>query len=200
MKIPCDTLARLSHVLPSSEQEIEAVFRTFRLDNGKVIVSNRRFMAVESVEPFEGVFHIAATEQLVEQVRTEAQFSSVIDFTPIEALRYTTAITSMDFKISENIGVWPEAPTDFDRWREIIEPCNTPLEASSGPLVVDVHELQALALSSPSGRIVFEPYFAPESRPAVVRDADSADWVGFFRARMDDGVHRTGATVPGWCK
>lgn len=202
MRIPCDTIARLSHLLPDpSAPKVDEAVASFRLDNGKVIVTNRCFMAVESVESFKGVFYIKADPALIEQCRTEAQYSSTIEFTPIEALKYTTAITSMGFKISENIGVWPDKPSDFDKWYEnIVKPCLEPLTASGAPMVFNADSLHRLALASPSGGIVLEQYADPATRPTVVRDIDSGDWVGFFKASVADGKHHASATVPGWCK
>lgn len=199
MKIPCDTIARLSHLLPI--EPTDTVFDHFRLDNGKVIASDRLFMGIESVEPFEGVFYIRADEALIEQCRTEAQWSSLIEFTPVPALQYTTAITTMGFKVAENIGIWPDGPTDYDVWRErVLDPVRETLAESRGPMVFYAGELERLARASPSGAIMLEQFVDPRNRPVVARDIDSPDWVGFFHARIEDGRHHVGATVPGWCK
>ena len=200
MKIPCDTIARLSHVLPLPGADYDPAFNSIRLDNGKVMVSNRCFMAVEEVQPFEGVFYIRPDAALIEQCRTEAQWSSLIEFTPIPSLKYTTAITTMGYKISENIGVWPAATGDFDLWRErVMIPCLIPLTVSGGPLSFSAEHLRQLAASSPSGEIVFEQYF-DKMRPTVVRDINSHDWCGFFIPDVDRSRHLQPATVPGWCK
>lgn len=202
MKIPCDTIARLAHLLPSPDEErIDAAFASFRLDNGKVIVSNRMFLAVELVQPFDGVFYIAADEKLITQCRTEAQYNGVIDFTPVPALRYTTAITTLGARFTENIGVWLDEPSELDRWHDVaVKPCLEPLEASAGPMVFEVEFLARLAQASPSGRIVLEQNADPERRPTIARDIDSGDWVGFFRPRINDGRHHQSATVPEWCR
>lgn len=199
MKIPCDTIARLSHLLGGAD--VELAMQCFRLDNGKVIVTNRKFMAVEEVDKFEGVFYIMAHQGMIEQCRTEAQFSSVIDFSPVPALQYTTAITSMGFKIAENIGYWPGGPVDFDKWRDmILKPCLDPLTESKAPMVFDVTLMHQLAQAAPTGRLVLEQYADPDNRATVVRDIDSPTWVGFFKAGMPDGRRPASATVPGWCK
>lgn len=200
MKIPCDTIARLSHVLPLHGAEVGPEITCIRLDNGKVITTNRCFMAVEEVEPFEGVFYIRATPALIEQCRIEAQWSSLIDFTAIPSLNYTTAITTMGFKISENIGLWDTGITDYDRWFERIAlPCIEPLTASSGPLSFDAEHLRQLAQSSPSGEIVMAQHFDPQ-QPTVVRDVNSANWCGFFIPHVDKNRHFQPASVPGWVK
>ncbi len=199
MKIPCDTIARLSRLLPS-EPSNDAM-QAFRLDNGMVITTNRSFMAVEKVYDFEGVFYIRNDPALIEQCKLEAQWSSVIDFTPVAALQYTTAQTSMGWKCGDNLGLWPVGGTPlFDRWREIVSQVRTPINATQGPMVTDVTELANLAATSPSGKIAFEQFIDPINRPTVVRDIDSHDWVGFFHARITDGQSHNGASVPGWCR
>lgn len=202
MKIPCDTIARMSHLLPAfGEDRIDEAFASFRLDNGKVLACNRQFLAIEEVEPFEGVFYIRNDPVLVEQCKTEAVYSSVIEFTPVPSLQYTTAITTMGWKCAENIGVWPTAPSDYDLWRErILAPAMEPLAATTGPMMLDTQLLGQLAMTSPSGRLVLEKYTDPMNRPTAVRDIDSAHWVGFFRPHITDGKTHAAATVPGWCK
>ena len=198
MRIPCDVIARLSHVLPQSDDD--PAMAAIRLDNGKVMATNRRFMAVEEVGAFEGVYYIAPDPKLIDICRTEAQYSSVIDFTPIDALKYTTAITTLGAKFAENIGVWPDGPTAWDNWRDLIlAPCLEPLTATTGPMVFVAQGLAELAAASPSGIVVLEQFIDP-MRPVVVRDVDSPSWVGFFRPKVMDGRHHASATVPEWCK
>ena len=199
MKIPTDTLARLSSLLPDASTDDP--FDCFRLDNGMVMATNKKFMAVESVEPFEGVYYIRPEPTLIEQCKTEAEWSSVIEFTPVQQIGYTTAITSMGWKCGDNLGLFPTAPTDYDLWRErILQPCIEPLTESHGPVVFGSSDLSALVHSSPSGAIVLEEYSSPLRRATVCRDIDSHDWVGFFFGRIADGRQHVAATVPGWCR
>ncbi len=199
MKIPCDTIARLSHLLP--EEPSDDPMHAFRLENGKIMTTDRSFMAVEEVERFEGVFYIRNDPALIEQCRTEAQWSATIEFTPVPAINYTTAITSFGWSVAENIGLWPTEPTDWDKWRDVIlSPCLEPLSESQGPMTFVADSLHRLALTSPSGGIVLEQYADPIRRPTVVRDIDTNTWVGFFRARVDDGRQHVSATVPGWLR
>lgn len=199
MRIPADTIARLSHLLP--DEPSDDPMQCLRLDNGLVIVTDRKFMAVEYIGGWEGVFYIRADRNLIDQCRTEAQWSSTVEFTPVPSVSYTTALSTMGWKCGDNLGVFPTAPTDFDMWRErILAPAMEPLEQSVGPVVFDAVGLSRLALSSPSGGIALELNSDPQRRPTVVRDIDSADWVGFFMARLVDGRAHSAATVPGWCK
>lgn len=199
MKIPCDTIARLSYLLP--DEPSDDPFHCFRLDNGMVLASNRHLVAAEHVGGFTGVFYIRADREMIEQCRTEAQWSSVIAFNAIEAMQWTTAATSMGWKKAENLGVYPAGPTDWDKWRDLVlAPCLEPMTETKAPLIFDTHLLHLLAHTAPSGKISTEMHFDPLRRPTVVRDLDSADWVGFFNPRISDGRQHNAASVPGWCK
>lgn len=199
MRIPADTIARLSHLLP--DEPTDDPLDCFRLDNGMVLATNKKFLAAEKVEDFEGVFYIRADRGLIEQCRAEAEWSSVVEFTPVSQLRYTTALSSMGWKCAENIGVWPTEATDWDLWRDrILSPSSEPLTESKGAVVFDADGLRQLVLTSPSGGISLEQYSDPIKRATVVRDIDSPDWVGFFHARITDGRQHVAAVVPGWCK
>lgn len=201
MKIPCDTIARLSHVLSAPDADVDQAFKCFRLEDGKIMASNRSYLVIEEVERFTGTFYIRGDANLIEQCRIEAQFSSVIDFTPVESLRYTTAITTMGFSVSENIGYWPDAPSDFDKWRElIVDPCRTSLQATSGHMTLDLPGMQQLLKAAPSGIVTLEQHLDPRNRPTCVRDSDAPHWVAFFRPTVRDGRAHVASAVPGWCK
>lgn len=199
MRIPADTIARLSHLLP--DEPSDNPMNCFRLDNGMVMTTNRKFMAVEWIGGWQGVFYVRADRTMIDQCRTEAQWSSTVQFSAVEQLKWTAAISSMGWKSTDNLGVWPSEATDYDLWRErILKPCIEPLQQSSGPVVFDAEGLHRLALCSPSGGIALEQHSAPAQRATVVRDIDSADWVGFFIARLSDGRQHSAAVVPGWCR
>lgn len=199
MRIPCDTIARLSHLLPDPDiDRIDDALRGFRLEDGKIIVTNRRFMAIEKVDDFKGVFHIAPHQPMIEQCKVEAQFGSAIEFTVVPSLNITTAITTMGFKINENIGLFPTEPSDMDKWYDrVVKPCIEPLQESKGPMSTTTEEMLALHRAAPSGELVFANCFDPEM-PTVVRDMQEDHWVGFFRPKYENGRHRKAATVPSW--
>jgi hypothetical protein len=201
MRIPCDTIARLSHVLSPADADVNEAFKCFRLDNGMIMASNRHYLVIEEIERFTGTYYIKASEALIEQCRTEAQFNSWIEITPVDALRYTTAVTTLGFSISENIGYWPAGATDFDAWRDrIMEPCRTPLEATSGHMTLHLPSMIELLKAAPSGTVTLEQHLDPRNRPTCVRDSDASNWVAFFRPSVTDGRSHAAAAVPGWCK
>jgi hypothetical protein len=200
MKIPCDTIARLAHVLPTDSDEIDDIFRTFRLDNGKIIATNRMLMAVESLpDKFDGVYHIRLTDADIAQCRTEAAYNSMLDVvvTPV----MTVAKTSYGYSPAGDIGVRPAAATDFDQWYDrIVKPCATPSDVPRGAMIWRTDQIVALACSAPSGIIVFESVIDVETRAAVMRDINNPDWCGFFMPRLNDGLYHGAAALPGWLR
>lgn len=202
MKIPCETIVRFSNLLPSPNVDIDPIFRTIRLDNGKIIATDRRFMAIEQLpEKFEGVFHISLPDDLLEQCRTETQFSSKIDIIATPVLGHITAKTTLGWSPPGNIGVFPAAVTDFDYWRNrVVAPCLEPAAVSRGGMLWRLDDIVRLAACSPSGDVIFEEHIDCESRPTVVRDIHSYDWCGFFLPRLHDGAYHAAATLPGWLK
>lgn len=191
--IPCDTIARMAHLLHD-----DSPWPYFRLDHGKVIATDGQFMAVEIVSPFEGVFHVLPDSEMIEQCRREAVQGGLINFTPVAAISYTTAITTHGVSLSQNLGYFGDVG-DLALWYErIVEPTLQPVPESTGPLAFDVDGLTRLAQTSPSGRVVTEATFDPERRATVVRDTTTMDWVGFFRPRLKDHGLHVPAAVPGW--
>ena len=199
MKIPCDTIARLANALPSESDEIDDIFRTFRLDNGRVIATDRTIMAVEHIGGWEGVHHIRLTPADIAQCRTESAWNSALEIvaTPI----MTVAKTTYGYTPAGDIGVRPAGPTDYDAWHErIVKPCATPSDVPRGAMIWRTDQIAALARSSPSGVVVFENIIDVETRAAVIRDINSPDWCGFFMPRLSDGLYHPAAALPGWLR
>lgn len=200
INISCDALVRLSAMIPRAGADVQDIFRTIRLENGRAIVTDRKFMAVELISPFEGVFYIRPTPELIEQCRVETQFNSVLTLVPNPMLSYTTGMTSLAYEVQGNIGVYPVGVTEFDGWWDkIVKPALDPSTVANGALVCHADEVARLAASSPSGAVVFEQHIDVR-RPTIIRDINSHDWVGFFHPRVDTGIYHAPATVPGWLK
>lgn len=199
MKIPCDTIARLANVLPGPSADIDPIFHTFRLDNGRVIATDRTIMAVEHVGGWEGVYHIRLTEADIAQCRTESAFSSVLEIVANPIM--TVAKTTLGYSPTGDIGVRPAGATDFDKWHSaVVAPCATPSDVPRGAMIWRTDQIAALARSSPSGVVVFENIIDVETRSAVIRDINSPDWCGFFMPRLSDGLYHPAAALPGWLK
>lgn len=198
ISIPCDTIVRLSNLLPKPGADVEDIFHSIRLDHGRIIVTDRMYAAVEELTPFKGVYHIRLPDEILEQCRIEAQYSSNLIVTPNEMIKWTVARTTMGFEINESIGVWPTEPTTFDKWFEkLVRPCLTPATLTNGALICDADDIARLAATSPSGRIIFESVI-DTSRPTILRDIDDSRWVGFFWPKLHDGRYHAPASIPRW--
>lgn len=197
MKIPCETIVRFAQLIDPSEDD--PVFHTIRLDNGQIIASDRKFMAIENIGGFTGIHHIVVDAALLAQCETEAQYSSYIEITPNDMLKYTVAKTTLGY-VTGNIGVWPAAGNAFDRWRDVARQCAEPVAAAKGAMIWHTDGLIRLAKASPSGIVVFEQLIDAETRPTIVRDINSPDWVGLFLPRISDGMYHGAAMLPGWLK
>lgn len=190
--IPCDTIARLSRVLPPPGADVEPIFYTMRLDNGRAIVSNRKFGAVEQLAQFTGVCHLPMTDALVQACRDEAVLSHSLTVMPDARMAYTNG----GYMTTD---VLPYEPSSFDPWYErLVVPCLTPASKARS-MVVDATALADLAASSPSGTITFETMIDAD-RTTIVRDANDHRWAGFFMPRLADGMFYPPADVPSWLR
>lgn len=191
--VPCDTIARLSHVLPKPGADVEPVFFTMRLDNGRAIVSNRKFGAVEQLAPFTGVCHLPMTDALVQACRDEAVLSHSLTVMPDARMAYTNG----GYMTTD---VLPHSESVFDLWYDrLVVPCLTPATSPNGAMVVDAVALADLASSSPSGTVVFETLI-DSKRTTILRDANDHRWAGFFMPRLADGMFYPPADVPSWLR
>lgn len=195
MKIPCDTIARLANLIDYAVED--TIFHTIRLDNGCVIASDRKFMAIEHIGGWTGVAHINVDDVLRAQCVTEAAWSGSLEITVNPALNYTVARSTMGY-VSGNIGVFPTVPTNFDRWKEVALQCDEPAAKPAGTMIWHTDGLVKLAKSSPSGVVAFEQVIDAETRPTVIRDIASPDWVGLFLPQISDGIFHPPAVLPGW--
>jgi len=165
-----------------------------------MVGTTRQLIAVEKYEKFEGIFHISLPEPLIQQCRTEAQWSSFVEIVPNEMMQFTTAKTTMGFVPDGNIGVFGDFE-DFDRWREIIAPCADSLTESAGGMAWDGDVVEQLIKASPSGQVIFEENINSRTgRPVLIRDMNSPDWAGFFRPSIKGRESTPPAKLPEWLR
>lgn len=196
MKIPCELIVRMSHIMQGWHDGLDPVFRTMRLENGRVIVTDRALMAIERVAAFEGVHHITIDDALLEQCRTESQYGGLLEIVANPALRFTMGKTTFGYSTG-NIGYF--GPTaEFDRWPEVIAPARTAPTEPAGVMVWNARDIGALAAASPSGVVEFPRIIDATMLAIPIRDSTTGDWCGFFHPKITDGKHYGGATVPGW--
>jgi hypothetical protein len=100
--------------------------------------------------------------------------------------------------INENVGMWYDSPSDFDRWRERAELARAPATVPNGAMYWDMDEVNAIGRASPSGGIVFEAI--PDlSRPVIIRDYADPNWFAMFHP-FNETAHVKSASLPDWFK
>lgn len=196
--ISCDAFVRLANMAAKPGDDIDPAFKTIRIDNGQAVASNRRCMSIENIGGASGIIHIVIDPALLAQCETERAFGSKLLIVVNEPLKFVTAKTSLGYSAVGNIGHFPDGYSDFDRWRQIVKQVETPAQQPSGGMFWDVHLMAALAASSPSGQIVFEPVIDCR-RPALIRDIHSYDWLGVFNPySLEWGYHP--AKITDWMR
>ena len=195
--IPCDTFYRISRVAATRDDEIHPSWSSMRIDDGCLIASDRSFMAVENYTAHQkGVAHLNIDPALIEQCRTEAKFNGRVTVTVNEILKYAQAKTTFGYVTKENLLYTADLDPDWDRWREIINKAREPATKPNGVMFWHADNIQRLAESSPSGRVVFESVI-DTSRPTLLRDVTDYHWLGIFQARSRYEQYSP-ATVPTW--
>lgn len=195
--IPCETIARFAPIAQSAHADVDAQFKTLRIDNGVLVASNRRILVAEHIGGVHGIAHLIIDPALVENCRKEAPFASKLTVTVVEALRFATAKTTLGYSHPGNALLWSDTPTTFNNWRDVAAKCKSPAKASRGGMFWGADDIALMAASSPSGRLVFEELIDTHGRPTVVRDINDYNWFGLFTP-FSSGEHYTPATLPSW--
>jgi hypothetical protein len=191
--IPCDTFARLASLATADEW-----FNTVRIENGVALASNKLFMAIERIGGPDGVIHIIADPLLVQQCQTEAQYSSTLTITVIEAMQFATAKTTLGYIHPGNCCKWSGPENDLNDWRKIVANAAEPAAASNGGMVWNARCLAAIIACAPSKCVSFEENI-DVSRPALMRDVADPNWVGLFNPWLETGDYPA-AVMPEWLK
>lgn len=195
--VPADTLARLATIIQNPPADLEPVFKTIRLDNGQVVVSDRTICAVECVGTIPGIAHIVPDPAFIAQCKMEAQFSSNVTIVVNELLNYTVAKTSLGY-VTGNIGFFPNGATDYDRWREVVMEAKEIPPKGRGGMFWDAELIAKLAASSPSGRVIFAEN-VDAYRNTLIRDVTDGYWIGVFSPKQGPGYDAVNpATMPTW--
>ena len=193
--IPCDTVVRLANVLRGIPDTVDPVFRTLRLENGCVIATDRKFMAVEYVGEFTGTFHFILDEALIAQCKIEAGYNASLSIIYNEVLGYGVAKTALGYTANYNCAYAGPA-NDFDRWRSIVAQTAESSKESVGAMFWDTDGISKLSASSPSGSVVFEEKINT-NRPTLMRDVHDNRWIGIFNPYSSDIAYQP-ATLPTW--
>jgi hypothetical protein len=192
--IPCETIVRLASLIPTRDMDVEPIFCSMRLENGKIIVTDKRFMAVENLNfPFIGVDHIEIFPQLLARCRDGVRTSESINLICNPMIGYTMVDDTPEVNLHLRGDTAP-----YDCWYDkIVRPALTGAVADNGAMACDAIHMARFAATAPSGQIVFESPI-DRSRPMAVRDIHSHDWCGFVWPRLSDQLAHIPASVPKW--
>jgi hypothetical protein len=174
--------------------DVEPIFCSMRLENGKIIVTDKRFMAIENLNsPFIGVDHIEIPPLLLARCRDGVQSSESISLICNPMIGYTMVADDPAVNLHLRGDTAP-----YDCWYEkIVQPALTGAVADNGAMACDATHMARFAATAPSGSIVFESPI-DRSRPMAVRDIHSYDWCGFVWPRLADQLAHIPASVPKW--
>lgn len=194
IEIPCETIVRLASLIPAPDMDIEPIFRSIRLENGKAIVTDRRYMAIENLNfPFIGTDHIEIFPELLARCVEGTKTAERITIICNPMIGYTMVADDP----AVNLHLKGDT-TPYDCWYEkIVKPALVSANGDNGAMSCDAAGMARFAASAPSGEIVFESPI-DRSRPMAVRDIHSYDWCGFVWPRLVGGVSHIPASVPKW--
>lgn len=200
--IPCDTFFRLSKLAQLADNKTYSWIRSVALQRqaGRVVAmaTNKYFMAVEFIGNEPGQpddFALVSIEpQILQQCETERTFGGLLTVEKDNVLNYTKVSTTFGYVYSGNAGLFPLEDVPLKKWRNIIKPLPA---KSEGCFYVDVDAMNALAQTSPSGRVIFPKTY--DTREAVtIADAVSENWLGVFLARDQNGKQYVFNSYPDW--
>ena len=195
-QIPCAVVGRLARVIERMTYGGNEWFNSIRIESGIAIASNRTILAAEIIGGPGGTVHIVNDPALIAQCRREAAFDSMLSISVNEALRFATCKTTLGYIHTGNCAVWSNAENLLADWRKHIP--TTPVKKPKGGMVWVAENINALAASSPSGRLIFEEVI-DATRPTIVRDALDSKWFGMFIPDLE-GKDYVPATIPDWLK
>lgn len=185
MKITIDatTLQRLSHL---SNLKID-------INDGRayLVASNDTVACVEYLGEVNGANDSCYIRLDVDKVELEANFGGTFTFETLPELAMGSVVTTSGQDCNDFI-IWPDE-SPLDKWKEwFIMPSE-----SLGFMYCDLKQLISLWETSPSGEIVF-PEVINNEQPVIVRDVNSANWVGVFIPVTDSKTIMRPATLPEW--
>lgn len=199
--IPCDTIVRLASVIMPIIDTLEPEFQCIRIDNGQLVVTDRRIMAIENIIPrFEGIAYIKCDPAFIEQCKTEAQYSSNAEIIVTPELGFTVAKTSFGYT-SGNIGYFHPGASDFDRWRELVKQAAN-VTKNSGGMYWSAGFIPRLVEAAPSRSVVFAENI-DNDQPTLICDPNDMDWIGVFvpnsKAQQEQSP-LSAARLPDWMR
>jgi hypothetical protein len=203
--LSCATYARFAKVAKTIlNYEIFAHMCSVRIEIREnymfLFTSNSRIAVAEMIGRYEHedcVFHIVVTDKLIEQCETEMSFNGEILFVYNEPLNFMSLKTSFGFEHGGNGLIEIQGENKFNNWRSIF-PKEQPTETNAS-IYANLDNLASLAACSPTGMIGFQK-FIDKTKPVVVRDLHSPNWVGAFLPTTDNDVFTFPIKTPDWVR
>lgn len=208
VQISCELYARLSAIPlllnPTDDRKyLKSLYIERR--NGKLyaVATNVKIAAIEHLGQSEGPDECTAIvidPVLIAQCQKEISFNSSLSIVANPLLHFTSIKTTFGYNHPGNAMVQlPEVKNELAGWRNWF-PDSIP-KKSNGAMFWTAALVHALATASPTGGLRF-PEHIDKTCPVVVRDQESANWVGLFIPRpisdSEDPVAVEPASIPDW--
>lgn len=202
--IKCETFIRAASICSFFQAcvraDVKDKINTVRLENRNgqcfVIATNEKIAMVEilgQTDQADGYTHVKLDEKLLQQCHTESVFNSVLNVVTVEELAIGTVSTTLGYSHPGDAFYWFDE-TPLDGWRNWFP--EEVLVESKGAMHWDVHQVELLMKSSPSGHVIF-PEFIDTSQPVILRDVKSENWAGLFIPSDENAISKK-ATRPEW--
>lgn len=203
IEISCEIYARLAAIpLILDPTDQRKYFKSLYLERENnvlfAVVTNGKLAAIERIGEDTGPDErtaIAIDPVLVAQAVKEISFNSKLVIVANPLLAFTAIKTTFGYNYPGNGMVQLPDANYFNEWRKWA-PDEMPVK-TSGAMFWATPMIHALSTASPTGCICF-PEFIDITRPVLVRDRNSDEWVGLFMPVTDDGEKIDPASRPGW--
>ncbi len=181
--IPCDLFWRLSHVAKMAKDDF-GYLRSIGIHriNGNLVAigCDRFFAAIELFGTQDGpddFMFVALHDEIINQCVTERQFGGTLTIERNDMLQYIHVTSFFGYIHNRNAGIFLTEPNPVLLWRDWL--LEDDLRKSNGNINFRAEGLEALARSSPSGKIIL-PKNSDVTKPVTVQDVRSTNWIGVF--------------------
>lgn len=203
VEISCELYARLSAIPllldPADDRKyLKSLYIERRNSKLLAVVTNVKIAAIEYIGDDAGPDECTAITidpVLVAQCEKEIVFNSRLVIVANPLLSFTSIKTTFGYNYSGNAMVQLPEANNLIEWRTWF-PDEMPTK-TFGPMFWRGMQIHALANAAPTGGLRF-PEFIDTTRPVVVRDHESNDWVGLFMPVTVDGEKVDPASIPDW--
>lgn len=199
--LKCETLVRLSGVCSFFEHttphDVREKINCVRLENRKghsfAVSTNQKIAAIEylgKTQAADGVIHVKIVPQIIESLKNEIAFDSMINVTSIPEIGVSSMQSTFGYSATDCCYWFEDTPLNL--WREWIVENAT---ESKQPMYWNLFYVQSLIQASPSGKVVF-PEFIDASKPVTLKDVSTDNWIGLFIP--EDVKIKDEAKIPTW--